>query len=103
MASGRFGAVDVPATTETTIYTAPSGKIASATISLCNRTGSTVSVRVAIAAAATATVAEWIEYEAPIAPNGVLERTGLVLNAGERLNVYASAAGVSAVAFGFEE
>lgn len=101
--SGRLGAVDVAATTETTVYTVPAGKAASLTVSLCNRTSSAVTVRVALAAAATATAAEWIEYDAQIAPNGVLERTGLALDSGQRLNVYTSAAGVSAVVFGFEE
>lgn len=103
MATGRLCAVDVPATTNTAIYTVPVTKTASCTLNLCNRSTSSVAVRVAMAATGTPANGEWIEYEAVIAPNGVLERTGLVAQAGQIFVVYASVAGVSAVIYGFEE
>lgn len=104
MASGRLGAADLAANNYTTVYTTPAGKVASATLSLCNRTASTVFVRVALAAAAgTPTDAEYIEYGAAIPANGVLERSGLVLSDTSRITVYPTASGVSAVVFGFEE
>lgn len=101
--SGRLAAVAVSATTETTVYTVPALKVATCTLSLCNRTSDNITVRVAIATSATATTGEWIEYGATLPGNGVLERSALVLDATQRLNIYASAAGVSAVVYGFEE
>ena len=45
---------------------------------------------------------EFIEYGTTIAPNGVLERTGLVLDTGKIIGIYASTVGISAVAMGIE-
>jgi hypothetical protein len=103
MPTGRLGALDLAAATDTTLYTVPASTVASVNVSLCNRGASPVSARVAIAAAATPTNAEYIEYDAVIPPNGVLERGGLALNATMRVVVRASAATVSAVCTGVEE
>lgn len=103
MASGRLGAADLAATTNTTLYTVPNGKVASLTIGLCNRAASAVTVRLALAASGTPAAAEWIEYDVAIPANGVLERTGLVLDAGKNVVAYAGAANVSAVVWGFED
>lgn len=103
MASGRLGAASVPATTNTTVYTVPAGKTASLSLCLCNRTGSAVTARVALSAAAAPTDAEWIEYDVSIPSNGVLERSGLALSATQNVVVYASAAALAAVVCGFEE
>ena len=48
------------------------------------------------------TNSEFIEYDVVIAPKGVLERTGLVLDTGKIVSVYASTTGMSAVAMGIE-
>ena len=103
MATGRLGAADLAATTNTTLYTVPAGKAASFSVSFCNRNATPVTVRLALASAATPTNAEWVLYEALIEGNGALERTGLVLDAGKLAVVQSSAANVSAVAYGFEE
>lgn len=103
MATGRLGTADLAATTLTTLYTVPVSKVGSFTLSLTNRTAAPVAVRAALAATATPAVSEYIEYDAIVPANGVLERTGLVLDATKLLVVYAGAAGVSANAYGFEE
>lgn len=103
MPSGRLGAADLAANTDTTVYTVPAGTLTVCNLTVCNRTSTPVTVRVAIAAAAAPTGAEFIEYETNLAGNGVLERTGLVLDAGKRLVVRSSAASVNAVAMGMEE
>lgn len=103
MATGRLGAADVVAVTNTTVYTVPSARVGTFTLSLCNRTTGVILVRVALSATATPALTEWIEFDASLPANGILERSGLVLDATKNLVVYTSAAGVSAVAFGFEE
>lgn len=109
MPSGRFGKALLAANTDTALYTAPAGKVATATLSLCNTSAAPVAVRVAVATAAAPTPADFIEYDVVLgvvgSPGGssVLERTGIVLSAGESVVVRAGAAGVVARLHGFEE
>lgn len=104
MASGRLAAVDVTAaTTNTTIYTVPAGKLASFNINLLNRTATTAVVRIALSSSATPTSGEYIEFDSVIPANGILERTGLALDAAKFVVVYSSVASLSAVVWGIEE
>lgn len=103
MATGRLGAADLSATTNTVLYTVPSSTKAALTVGLCNRSASAATVRIALAASSTPTDAEWISYGESLAANAAMERTGIILSAGQSLVVYASAAQVSAVAWGVEE
>jgi hypothetical protein len=102
--SGRLGAADLAATTPTNLYQCPVSLVTTLTLSLCNRNSSSVTVRVSISSvSATMGNSEYIEYNTLIPANGVLERTGLVLDANKYLICYASTTGVSAVAWGFED
>ena len=103
MASGTLGQADLAATTNTAVYTVPSGKVASCNVNVLNRTASNVTVRMAISATNAPTNSEFLEYEATVPANGVMERTGLVASAGKNLVIYASSTGVSVNLFGFEE
>lgn len=103
MATGILGTpADLAATTNTTIYTCPSTTFSVATVSICNRNASSVTVRLAVSTSATPGNAEWIEYGTTIPANAVLERTGLVLDAGKYIVAYSSTANVSVVAYGIE-
>jgi hypothetical protein len=102
MATGRLGIADLAATTLTTLYTCPATTFTVASVNICNRTASPVTVRIAVASVATPTNAEYIEYDITIAANQVLERTGIVIDAGKLIVVRSSATGVSAVAYGIE-
>ncbi len=102
MATGRLGTADLAATTLTTLYTCPATTFTVASVSICNRTASPITVRLALASAATPTNAEYIEYDTTIAANQVLERTGIVMDAAKLIVVRASTTGISAVAYGIE-
>lgn len=102
MATGRLGAANLAAGTSTTLYTCPTATFTVASVNICNRGNSAISVRIAIADADTPTNAEFIEYDVELLAKGVLERTGIVLGAGQKIVVYSSAVNTSAVAFGIE-
>ena len=102
MATGRLGASDISATTNTTVYTCPADIYAVIAVNICNRGASTAAIRIAVADTDTPSAAEYIEYDADIFASNVLERTGIVLSQGQRIVVYSSQADVSAVVVGLE-
>jgi hypothetical protein len=102
MATGRLGTADLAAATNTTVYTCPSSTFAVVTVSVCNRGASAANVRLAIASSATPGNAEFIEFDTSLSAKGVLERTGIVMDAGKLLVVRSSAVDVSAVVYGIE-
>ncbi len=102
MATGRLGTADLSATTNTTVYTCPTSTFTVASVSICNRNSTTVTIRLALASSSTPTAAEYLEYDVQLLANGVLERTGIVLDAGKLLVAYSSASNVSVVAMGIE-
>ena len=103
MASGVYGKQDVAATTWPEIVAAPASGIKVVTLSVANRTGSAVNISVALRdAAGNVTDADHIESGVSLPANGVLERTGIVLDTSNGLHVYAGATGISAVAYGMD-
>ena len=104
MATGRLGVADLSATTITDIYTVPASTIASVNVNVCNRTASTVKVRLALSdTTVTQGNDEFIEYDVSIPANGVLERTAIMMDAGKIITAYSDTANVSVVVTGVEE
>lgn len=103
MASGRLGANVLSATTNTTVYTVPASKVAVITASICNGTTTSATVRLAHASTTTPAAEEYLEYGAVIPPGGVLERSGIVMDAAKVLVAYSDVANVNVVVFGYEE
>jgi len=102
MATGRLGAVNLTSGTNTTAYTCPASTYAVVTVSFCNRSNSAAGLRLAVAAADTPTDAEWVEFDTEIMAKAVLERTGLVLDAGKKIVAYSSGEATSVVVMGIE-
>ena len=102
MASGVYGKVDVSSASTWTEVVAASAGTKVVTLNVANRQAAATTVRVALRdAAGNVTNADCIEYDVSLPANGVLERTGIVLDSSNGLHVYASAA-VSAVAYGID-
>ena len=103
MSTGVLGQSAPAASTLTTVYTVPSAKTAVFNVNIVNTTGSPIAARLAIATTTTPGLAEYIEYDTLIPGNGVLERGGIVAQAAENVVVFASGAGLSVSAYGYEE
>jgi hypothetical protein len=102
MATGRLGVQAIPATTNTTVYTVPVGFYTVCNVSIVNRNTSAINIRLAMATTSTPQDQEWIEYDTVLIPNGVFERTGLVLQSGLNIVVYSSSANVGCTVYGIE-
>jgi hypothetical protein len=102
MATGRLGSADLAAATNTTLYTVPANTFAVLTVSVCNRGATAATIQLAISTSATPSAADYLEFDTSLSAKGVLERTGIVLDAGKLLVVRSSATSVNAVAYGIE-
>lgn len=103
MANGILGQAAPGAITNTTVYTVPASTTATFCVNICNRGGSQMAVRLAIASTGTPTDSEWLEYDTVLPANGILERTGLVAQATKNVVVYFSTIQGSVSVYGFEE
>jgi hypothetical protein len=102
MATGRLGVQDLTADTDTTVYTVPVGTYAVANVSVTNRNQTSITLRLAMATTSTPNPEEFIEYETVIIPNGVFERTGLVMQGGLNIVARANQANVGVTVYGIE-
>lgn len=106
MASGILGQSNITtATTYTSVYTVPAGKLATLNIGIVNRASASAVLRIAIATSTSPSAAEFIEYDFSLASHDVFERGGLVLDAGKKVVVYAttSSPDITVCVTGYEE
>lgn len=103
MPSGKLGKADLAANTDTLLYTVPASKTATINIRIANRNATGIKIRVAIGEGASPAAADYIDYDLPVIANGMLEDTGVVCTAGEKIWVRSNLAAVSVRVHGFEE
>lgn len=102
MANGLLGKKAIPANTDQVVYTVPNNLVSTFNISVCNRLGGPIPVRVWVGSTAPSDD-DVLEYDSPIPANGVLERTGIVAAAGEKVVVRSASASLTVRVHGFEE
>lgn len=103
MASGKLGSADLAAATVTLLYTVPASTRATVNIRVANRNASAAKIRVAIGTGASPDAADYVDYDITVPGNGILEDTGIVCGAGEKIWVRSDTANVSVRVHGFEE
>jgi len=104
MASGILSTTNLSANVVADVYTVPASTLASVNINVCNRNATAVKIRLALSATSvTQAAGEFIEFDVSIVANGVLERTGVMLNAGKIITAYSDTNNVSVVVTGVEE
>lgn len=103
MATGILGKADLTAGADSTLYTVPENTFSVVSLNICNRSGSTTAdIRIALAATDTPGTDEYLEFDSELLASGVVERTGIVLAAGQKVVVRASTNDVTAVVYGIE-
>jgi hypothetical protein len=105
MATGRLGVANITTTADTTVYTVPASTFSVISVNIVNRSSSAAAqIRIAIASSATPAATEYIEYDSSLVANGVLERTGIVIDAGKLIVVQTptSTPSLSVVVYGIE-
>ena len=105
MATGRLGVANITSTSDTTVYTVPASTFSVVSVSICNRNSTTAAtIRLAVCSSATPSAGEYLEYDTSLVASGVVERTGIVMDAGKILVVQVSSATptISVVAMGIE-
>ena len=102
MATGILGAANLPSGTPTILYTVPNETFSVITINVTNRNTNSVNIRIAISDSATPNDADYIEYDTELLANGVIERSGVVVDAGKNIIVFSDSANVNAISYGIE-
>lgn len=102
MTAGILGEADLLANTPTRLFTVPVDRVTTVTVSFCNRSNQEAKVTLRTPLVENAQTS-FFEYETPLPPKGVLDRSGIAIEAGRHIVVVSSVAGVTAIAHGFGE
>ena len=102
MANGRLGASALGAATNTIVYTCPADTFAVVTVNYTNRNTQARNVRLAVADSGTPADGEYLEYDSELIGRGVLERTGIVLSADQKIVAFSNSTDTNVVVYGIE-
>jgi len=102
MATGKLASLDISAGTYTQIYECPGTTFAVVTVSVCNRGNTASLIRLTLSDTFPPGTPDYIEFDTSLAAKGVLERTGIVLAAGQKISARSTSADVSFVVYGIE-
>jgi len=105
MPTGRLGTANITTTSATTVYTVPATTFSVVSVNIVNRSSSAPAlIRLAVSTSASPGLDEWIEFDSSLVANGVLERTGIVIDTGELIVVQTttSTPALSVVVYGIE-
>jgi hypothetical protein len=94
--------INLANTDSTLVYTCPASKRAVLSVSMCNRNIGSVALYLALTANSVSNT-DYLEYGAVCGGSGVLERSGLLLVAGDKLYAQTATSNVSVVVYGIEE
>lgn len=100
--SGRMAAVLPTAGTPTLLYVAAANALCSVTVSVCNQGPVRDSISIQLCEGQAAQE-DYLEYQAKVGSNSVLERSGLILEAGQSLLVTSAQGTSSFVCWGIIE
>jgi hypothetical protein len=104
MANGLLASADITsANVDTMLYQPTAAKTGSFSVSLANRTSGIINIRIALTTTGSVSNQAYIIYDLPLYPNEAYERSGLALVSGQYIYVRASAVGVSALVWGYED
>ena len=96
--TGRLNGVDLTTTNATSVYTCLTATFAVVSVSICNRSATAVTVRLALTTTGSSpATTDYLEYDSSLSANGVLERTGIVMKADNQLVVQAGTGNVLSV------
>lgn len=102
--------VDLAPGVDTALYSSATGYDTTGNIRIVNRNSVTITVSIAIVSApdestalADLTVADYIEFNAPVSANDILEDSGIVIPEGHFVIVNSSSNNVNAVLYGFTQ
>ena len=101
--NGILASETLAAETYTPIYGPPADTFSVVTINVLNKNSTPITVRIAMATDPDLPAAgEYIEYNIEVLPNGVLERTGIVIQNGRTIYAYSTSANTDVVVYGIE-
>ena len=103
MASGKLGAADLVAATDTLLYTVPASTLTICNVRFVNRNKVATEIRLAIGTGANPAAADYLTYGQTLPANGIIEEMGIVCSAGEKIWARAVLANVTVRVHGYEE
>ena len=104
MSTGILGARTLLAGTAQNIYVNNNTEASVVSVNVCNfnHIATTISIAISTAGHSSVTANEWVEYDAELLGKGVLERSGIVVGAGQYVVVKSSENNVSTQVWGIE-